>query len=84
MSKTTGGSNDLQAVLTAFMVIYTGYFKFYLSLTPKLADLLLRACNDLELFGFLTHPTLTAIDSYGGFENNILYAILHEAIYCQG
>jgi proline iminopeptidase len=47
-------------------------------------DLLLRACNDLELFGFLTHPTLTAIDSYGGFENNILYAILHEAIYCQG
>ncbi|KAM0101481.1 hypothetical protein ACP6JE_003898 [Aspergillus fumigatus] len=47
-------------------------------------DLVLRACNDLEIFGFLTHPTLTAIDSYGGFDNNIIYAILHEAIYCQG
>jgi hypothetical protein len=84
MNKTTGGSNDLQAVSTAFMVIIHRMLQFYLSLTLKLADLVLRACNDLEIFGFLTHPTLTAIDSYGGFDNNIIYAILHEAIYCQG
>ncbi|RAH67180.1 proline iminopeptidase [Aspergillus aculeatinus CBS 121060] len=47
-------------------------------------DLVLRAWNDLEVFGFLTHPTLTSIDGYGGMDNNIIYAILHEAIYCQG
>lgn len=45
---------------------------------------MLRAWNDLELFGFLTVPTLNAIDSYGGFDSNIIYAVLHEAIYCQG
>ncbi|KAF7593506.1 hypothetical protein BBP40_011417 [Aspergillus hancockii] len=47
-------------------------------------ELVLRACNDLDMFGFLTHPTRTSIDAGGGFDNNIIYAILHEAIYCQG
>ncbi|KAI9376595.1 Alpha/Beta hydrolase protein [Aspergillus egyptiacus] len=47
-------------------------------------DLIVRAWSDLEYFGFLTHPTLVAIDSYGGLDTNILYAILHESIYCQG
>ncbi|KAL4979043.1 Alpha/Beta hydrolase protein [Aspergillus desertorum] len=47
-------------------------------------DLILRAANDLDVFGFLTHPTLVAIDSFGGFDSNVIYAILHESIYCQG
>ncbi|PKY03265.1 prolyl aminopeptidase [Aspergillus campestris IBT 28561] len=47
-------------------------------------ELVYRACNDLEIFGFLTHPTLTSIDSYGGQDQNVIYAVLHEAIYCQG
>ncbi|BDD62929.1 hypothetical protein MPDQ_007877 [Monascus purpureus] len=47
-------------------------------------DVVLRAWHDLELFGFLTRPTLTTIESYGDFDNAILYAILQEAIYCQG
>ncbi|KAL3471882.1 Alpha/Beta hydrolase protein [Aspergillus californicus] len=47
-------------------------------------DLILRAWNDLEVFGFLTQPTLIALDSYGGLDSNVIYAILHEAIYCQG
>ncbi|OJJ50164.1 hypothetical protein ASPZODRAFT_1117486 [Penicilliopsis zonata CBS 506.65] len=47
-------------------------------------DLVLRAWNDLETFGFFTHPTLNLIDNYGGYDNNIIYAVLHEAIYCQG
>ncbi|KKA23673.1 Prolyl aminopeptidase [Rasamsonia emersonii CBS 393.64] len=47
-------------------------------------DIVLRATNDLDLFGFLTHPTLSIIDSHGGFDNNVIYAILHEVIYCQG
>jgi proline iminopeptidase len=36
------------------------------------------------MFGVLTYPTLTTIDSNGGFDSNVIYAILHEAIYCQG
>ncbi|CEL05440.1 Putative Prolyl aminopeptidase papA-Aspergillus niger [Aspergillus calidoustus] len=47
-------------------------------------DLILRATSDLDSFGFLTHPTLVALDSYGGYDNNVIYAILHESIYCQG
>ncbi|KAL5343622.1 Alpha/Beta hydrolase protein [Aspergillus crustosus] len=47
-------------------------------------DLVLRASNDLEVLGFLTQPTLIALDSYGGFDSNVIYAILHESIYCQG
>ncbi|KKK16167.1 proline iminopeptidase [Aspergillus ochraceoroseus] len=47
-------------------------------------DLIFRASSDLEIFGFITHPTLIALDSYGGLDSNIIYAILHESIYCQG
>lgn len=84
MNKTTGDSNDLQAVLIASMVILHRMPQILPFTNSKLADLVLRASNDLELFGFLTHPTLTAIDSYGGFDNNILYAVFQETIYCQG
>jgi len=44
----------------------------------------MRASNDLNIFGSLTRPTLNAIDGYGGFDNNVIYAVLHESIYCQG
>ncbi|KAE8367818.1 Alpha/Beta hydrolase protein [Aspergillus caelatus] len=47
-------------------------------------ELVLRAWNDLEIFGFLTHPTRTSLDAAGGFDSAVIYAILHEAIYCQG
>ncbi|KAE8153413.1 Alpha/Beta hydrolase protein [Aspergillus avenaceus] len=47
-------------------------------------EIVLRAWNDLEVFSFLTYPTRTAIDGAGGYDNNVIYAILHEAIYCQG
>ena len=47
-------------------------------------DIVVRATNDLEIFGSLTYPTLCTIDGYGGYDKTILYAVLHEAIYCQG
>jgi hypothetical protein len=49
-----------------------------------LSDVVLRATNDLDLFGFLTRPTLSLIESHGEYDNAVIYAILHEAIYCQG
>lgn len=49
-----------------------------------MTDIVLRASNDLELFGFLTYPTLSTIDGFGGMDHNVIYALLHELIYCQG
>ena len=47
-------------------------------------DVVLRTWNDLEMFGGLTRPTLSIIESQGVFDDHPIYAILHEAIYCQG
>lgn len=47
-------------------------------------EIVLRTWNDLEMFGSLTLPTLALIDNNGGMDKNIIYAVLHEAIYCQG
>lgn len=47
-------------------------------------DIVLTAANDLELFGLLTRPTLSKIAAQGTFDDNPLYAVLHEPIYCQG
>ena len=46
-------------------------------------DLVLRTTNDLEAFGYLTKPTLYRIQATGSFEDHVLYAIMHESIYCQ-
>ncbi|KAJ5899453.1 Proline iminopeptidase [Penicillium taxi] len=50
----------------------------------SLHEIVLRAWNDLEVFGYLTVPTLAVVDSNGGMDKNIIYALLHESIYCQG
>jgi hypothetical protein len=47
-------------------------------------DIVLRASNDIELFGHLTRGTLAAIDQSSQFDNHLIYAILHEPIYCEG
>lgn len=46
--------------------------------------IILRACNDIELFGHLTRGTLSAIDHGTSFDDHLIYAILHEPIYCEG
>lgn len=47
-------------------------------------NIVLRSANDLEIFGYLSRPTLSRIESWGTFDNQPLYAVLHEPIYCQG
>lgn len=46
-------------------------------------DLVLRATTDLARLGTLARPTLDALESATSFDNNPLYALLHEPIYCQ-
>jgi len=46
-------------------------------------DLILRMKTDLSQFQFVTRPTLSALESALSFDDNVLYAILHEAVYCE-
>ncbi|KAE9578700.1 Proline iminopeptidase [Colletotrichum fructicola] len=43
----------------------------------------LKLKTDLENFGFFTRSSLSDIENATGFDNHIIYAILHEAIYCE-
>ena len=47
-------------------------------------EVVFRASNDLEQHGEILVPTLMTISSASAFDSNIIYAILHESIYCQG
>lgn len=47
-------------------------------------DIVLRATGDLANFGHLTRPTLSHIEGHQSWDDNIIYAILHEPIYCEG
>lgn len=47
-------------------------------------DIVLHAAQDLEILGKLSYSTLNSVQTQQGFDTNIIYAILHEAIYCQG
>jgi pimeloyl-ACP methyl ester carboxylesterase len=46
--------------------------------------LVLRADTDLTQFGHLTRPTVLAIEALQSWDTNVIYALLHEPIYCQG
>jgi len=43
-----------------------------------------RAVNELEIFGEFTHKMLQSIEDTQSFDTNPIYAIAHEALYCQG
>ncbi|KAF1839726.1 proline iminopeptidase [Decorospora gaudefroyi] len=46
-------------------------------------ELVLRADTDLTQFGHLTRPTVLALEAAQSYDSNVIYAILHEPIYCQ-
>ena len=50
----------------------------------RVHNLVLRTSNDLRLFQKPTYKTLSLIQDSNNFDSNVLYAILHEPIYCQG
>ncbi|KAK0940378.1 hypothetical protein LTR29_008117 [Friedmanniomyces endolithicus] len=47
-------------------------------------DIVLRAACDVESFGHLTRGTLSTIDQATSFDEHLIYAILHEPLYCEG
>lgn len=40
--------------------------------------------TSLDQFGFFSRASLAPLESFTPFDTNIIYAILHEAIYCDG
>jgi len=49
----------------------------------KVHDLVLRMKTDLHQFQFITRPTLSSLEAALTHDDNVIYAILHEAIYCE-
>ncbi|KXH49067.1 hypothetical protein CSIM01_09198 [Colletotrichum simmondsii] len=45
---------------------------------------ILKLKTDLDQFGFFTRASLTDVETATSFDSNIIYAILHEAIYTDG
>lgn len=48
-----------------------------------LHNMVQAAAYDLERMGKLSYRTLNKIQEFHGWDTNVIYAILHEAIYCQ-
>ncbi|KAI8381398.1 Alpha/Beta hydrolase protein [Radiomyces spectabilis] len=48
-----------------------------------LHEIVVLAANDLDRMQRLTYRTLDRIQSLQSWDSNVLYAIIHEAIYCQ-
>lgn len=46
--------------------------------------IILQLQASLDQFKFLTRSVLTSLEGFTPFDTNIIYAILHEAIYCDG
>ncbi|KAJ4365609.1 hypothetical protein N0V83_008229 [Neocucurbitaria cava] len=47
-------------------------------------NLVLRADTDLTQFGHLTRPTVLALEGAQSWDTNVIYALLHEPLYCLG
>lgn len=45
---------------------------------------ILNLKTSLDQFGFLTRASLAPLETFTAFDTNIIYAIIHEAIYCNG
>ncbi len=46
-------------------------------------DLVFRMKRDIHQFQFITRPTLSALERALSFDDNVIYAVLHESIYCE-
>lgn len=75
-----GGEGYLSARRFMQMGIYFGKHGGF----DQVHELVLRADTDLTQFGHLTRPTVLALEAAQSFDTNVIYALLHEPLYCQG
>lgn len=50
----------------------------------ELHNVITALTTSLDQFGIFARPALAAVEAMSSFDNSIIYAILHEAIYCDG
>ncbi|SLM35346.1 proline iminopeptidase [Lasallia pustulata] len=70
--------------MTAARFVQLGFYFGFHGGMDTVHDIVLRCTSDLDQFGFLTRPTLAILDGILPFDNSVLYALIHEACYCQG
>jgi hypothetical protein len=75
-----GGEGYLSARRFLQLGIYFGKHGGF----DEVHEFVLRADTDLSQFGHLTRPTVLALESAQSWDSNVIYALLHEPIYCQG
>jgi pimeloyl-ACP methyl ester carboxylesterase len=46
-------------------------------------DVVLRMRSELDNLGFFSRPTLSAVEAATSFDDAVIYAVLHEVIYCE-
>jgi hypothetical protein len=81
---TTVRDTTSQGFVTARRFMQLGlHFGFHGGL-DTVHEIVLKAQSDLMFVGHLTRPTVSRIEASLPFNDHIIYAILHEAIYCQG
>jgi pimeloyl-ACP methyl ester carboxylesterase len=81
---TTVQDTTQEGHLTARRFLQIGiYFGFHRGI-DLVHDAVLRAWNDLSLFGHITRPTVARITAMCPFSDAVIYAVLHEPCYCQG
>lgn len=73
-----GGSLTVPRLLT-IGISFGGHGGF-----DSVHNVLLHLKTSLDQFGFFTRAALAPLESHTPFDTNIIYAILHEAIYCDG
>ncbi|KAF2714169.1 alpha/beta-hydrolase [Pleomassaria siparia CBS 279.74] len=78
--RTQGGEGYLTARRFLQIGIYFGKHGGF----DQVHDLVLRCDTDLTQFGHLTRPVVMECESSQSFDSNVIYALLHEPIYCQG
>jgi pimeloyl-ACP methyl ester carboxylesterase len=75
-----GGEGYLSARRFLQLGIYFGKHGGF----DQVHELVLRADTDLSQFGHLTRPTVLALEAAQSWDTNVIYALLHEPLYCQG
>ncbi|KJZ73613.1 hypothetical protein HIM_06946 [Hirsutella minnesotensis 3608] len=73
-----GGTLTMPRLLTSG-IAFGGHGGF-----DNVHNVLLHLKASLDQFGFFSRASLQAMETFTQFDTNIVYAIIHEAIYCDG
>lgn len=74
----SGGSLTVPRLLT-LGIAFGGHGGF-----DNVHSVILHLKSSLDQFGFLTRASLVPLEGWTPFDTNIIYAVIHEAIYCDG